>query len=140
MNVPARKFGLSSSVLFAAFILMAQVPDISLPQDKGPDKIEAKTLPPEIRHAYRLTLEKCSLCHTAARVLNTTMPASYWASYVGTMMKKSAGAITSEEAETISKFLVFDQANRKDAKPEAFYRPLTEDEIQQLIQKAGKKS
>lgn len=106
--------------------------DITFPQDKGPSKLNVEAYPIPIQAAYRVFEKDCGRCHTLARPLNTSMSANYWARYLGGMESKPAYGISEADAEVIYDFLAYDQANRKDRNPKAFYPALTEDEISKL--------
>ena len=69
-------------------LLVAQNGNVTLPQDKGPDKINVSTYPPAQQKAYSLFVSKCSACHTIARPINTTMTQGEWERYVKRMMHK----------------------------------------------------
>ncbi len=120
--------------LFAVVALWAASPkaDLDFPQDKGPSKLDVAAYPIPIQAAYRVFEKECGRCHTLARPLNTSMPASYWARYLGGMESKPEYGISEKDAETIYDFLAYDQANRKDKHPQTFFPPLTEDEIAKL--------
>jgi hypothetical protein len=115
-----------------AVIAANRAMDMSFPQDKGPNKLDVAAYPIPIQAAYRVFEKDCGRCHTLARALNTSMPASYWARYLGGMESKPEYGISQGDAEVIYDFLAYDQANRKDRNPKAFYPPLTEDEIGRL--------
>ncbi len=108
-----------------------------LPQDKGPAQVDVSDYPSNIQADYKVVEKQCAKCHTLARALNTSMPASFWARYVGTVMKKPEYGISLEDANKIYEFLAYDQAVRKD-RTRGLYPALTEDELQQLKEKQGK--
>jgi len=103
-----------------------------LPQDQGPDKLDVSKYPPEIQKDYKLFSGKCSKCHTLARPLNTTMTKEEWSRYVKRMMHKPNSGISGKDGKAIFDFLVYDQTNRKDKDPQAFYKALSDQELQQL--------
>ena len=110
------------------------------PNDFGPDKIDVSKYPAELQAGYKLTLEKCSKCHTASRVLNSQfveikedeiaklktsqaeifkdkllwqVESGIWQRYVKRMMAKPGCNISSEEGKKIWKFVVEDSKQRK---------------------------
>lgn len=119
-------------LLAAPLLVLAQTSNITLPQDKGPNKIEVSTYPSEQQKAYKLFAEKCSKCHTIARPINTTMPREQWEMYVKRMMHKPNSGISNSQGKEIFEFLAFDQQTRKDKNPSAFYKMLSDEEIQKL--------
>ena len=106
--------------------------NVTLPQDKGPDKLDVSSYPQEIRKAYPLFTDKCSQCHTIARGINTTMTRDEWERYVKRMMHKPNSGISDSQGKTIFEFLAYDQENRKDKNPSAFSKSLSDEEIEKL--------
>ena len=113
-------------------LLLAQSSNITLPQDKGPDKIDVSGYPAEMQKAYKLFAGKCSKCHTIARPINTMMTRPEWERYVKRMMHKPNSGISDKQGKEIFDFLVYDQVNRKDKNPAAFFKALSDEEIQKL--------
>lgn len=105
---------------------------VDLPQDKGPNKIDVSSYPPEMQKSYKLFSEKCSKCHTIARPINTMMSRAEWERYVKRMMHKPNSGINDNQGKQIFEFLVYDETTRKDKDPKAFYRALTDEEIKAL--------
>ncbi len=105
---------------------------VNLPQDKGPDKIDVSSYPPEMQKDYRLFASKCSKCHTIARPINTTMTRAEWERYVKRMMHKPNSGISDKEGKQIFDFIMYDETERKAKNPKAFYRALSDEEIQAL--------
>lgn len=105
---------------------------VNLPQDKGPDKIDVSAYPPEMQKSYRLFSSKCSKCHTIARPINTTMTRAEWERYVKRMMHKPNSGISDKDGKQIFEFLIYDETERKAKNPKAFYRALSDEEIQAL--------
>ena len=124
----AMMLGLGCMVL----ALMAQESNVVLPQDKGPDKIDISAYPAEIQKDYKLFSSKCSKCHTIARPLNTMMSRDEWERYVKRMMHKPNSGISDSQGKDIFAFLMHDQTNRKDKTPKAFFRALSDEEIEKL--------
>ena len=127
------------AIRFTAFALMtaplfmvAQTSNVTLPQDKGPSKIDVSSYPPAQQKAYKLFESKCSKCHTIARPINTTMTKDEWERYVKRMMHKPNSGISDSQGKAIFEFLVYDQATRKDKNPSAFYKFLSDEEIEKL--------
>jgi len=112
--------------------IAAQSSNVTLPQDKGPNNINVSSYPPEQQKAYKLFESKCSKCHTIARPINTTMTRDEWARYVKRMMHKPNSGISDKQGKDIFEFLAYDQQVRKDKNPSAFYKSLSDDEIQKL--------
>lgn len=112
---------------------------VVLPQDKGPDTLDVSHYPPAMQKAYKLMAKKCSKCHTLARALNTTMTPEEWKRYVKRMMHKPNSGITNKQGKIIYEFLVYDQRNRKDKNPKAFYKAMSLEEINKLKAKQGAK-
>jgi hypothetical protein len=115
--------------------LAAQSGNVTLPQDKGPDKINVSSYPPEHQKGYKLFVDKCAKCHTIARPINTTMTRSEWQRYVMRMMHKPNSGISDPQGKAIFEFLAYDQLTRKDRNPSGFFKSLSDDEIEKL--KAG---
>ena len=113
-------------------LLQAQSGNVTLPQDKGPNTINVSTYPPAQQKAYKLFTSKCSKCHTIARPINTTMTLPEWERYVKRMMHKPNSGISDKQGKDIYEFLVYDQVNRKDKNPTAFYKFLSDEEIEKL--------
>jgi len=124
----AMMLGLASIVL----ALVAQESNVVLPQDKGPDKIDVSAYPAEIQKDYKLFSSKCSKCHTIARPINTLMSRDEWERYVKRMMHKPNSGISESQGKEIFAFLMHDQINRKDKNPKAFFRALSDEEIEKL--------
>lgn len=118
--------------LSAPLILLAQSANVTLPQDKGPATVNVSSYPQEQQKAYKLFVDKCSKCHTIARPINTTMTHDEWERYVKRMMHKPNSGISDGQGKTIFEFLAYDQTNRKDKNPSAFYKSLSDDEIEKL--------
>ena len=112
--------------------VMAQSSNVTLPQDKGPDKINVSTYTPDLQKGYKVFTEKCSKCHTIARPINTTMTRAEWERYVKRMMHKPNSGINDSQGKTIFEFLAYDQENRKDKNPSAFFKSLSDEEIEKL--------
>jgi cytochrome c553 len=120
------------SAAVAAIPLAAQTSNVTLPQDKGPATLNVSSYPPEQQKSYHLFAEKCAKCHTLARPINTTMTDQEWARYVKRMMHKPNSGINDNQGKAIYEFLSFDQKTRKDKNPSAFYKSLSDEEIEKL--------
>jgi mono/diheme cytochrome c family protein len=118
--------------LAAPLFLWAQSSNVTLPQDKGPDKINISAYPAEQQKGYKVFTDKCSKCHTIARPINTLMTQSEWSRYVKRMMHKPNSGISDTQGKTIYEFLAYDQENRKDKNPSAFSKALSDEEIEKL--------
>jgi hypothetical protein len=119
-------------MLLAPLSLVAQTSNVVLPQDKGPDKIDVSAYPAPMQSAYKLFSSKCSKCHTIARPLNTMMKRDEWERYVKRMMHKPNSGISDNQGKQIFDLLVFDQTERKDKNPKAFFPALSDEEIAKL--------
>jgi hypothetical protein len=105
---------------------------VNLPQDKGPDKIDTSAYPAEMQKNYKLFSGKCSKCHTIARPINTTMTRPEWERYVKRMMHKPNSGISEKDGKQIFDFVMYDETERKAKNPKAFFKALTDEEIQAL--------
>jgi mono/diheme cytochrome c family protein len=119
-------------ILLAPVFLLAQTSNVVLPQDKGPDKIDVSAYPPAQQAAYKVFAGKCSKCHTIARPLNTMMKRDEWERYVKRMMHKPNSGINDNQGKQIFDFMVYDQTERKDKNPKAFFPALSDEEIEKL--------
>jgi hypothetical protein len=124
--------GIVIAGLSLPLMIVAQSSNVTLPQDKGPSKIDVSKYPPEQQKAYKLFSEKCSKCHTLARPINTTMTQPEWERYVKRMMHKPNSGISNNQGKEIYEFLLYDQINRKDKNPSAFFKSLSDEEIEKL--------
>ena len=119
-------------ILLAPLALVAQTSNVVLPQDKGPDKIDVSKYPAPQQAAYKVFATKCSKCHTIARPLNTMMKRDEWERYVKRMMHKPNSGINDSQGKQIFEFMVYDQVERKDKNPKAFFPALSDEEIEKL--------
>jgi hypothetical protein len=55
-----------------------------------------------------------------------------WERYVKRMMHKPNSGISDSQGKEIFEFLAYDQQVRKDKSPSAFYKSLSDDEIEKL--------
>jgi len=118
--------------LSAPLFLGAQSSNVTLPQDKGPDKINVSAYPAEQQKNYKVFLDKCSKCHTIARPINTSMSTVEWERYVKRMMHKPNSGISDSQGKVIFEFINFDQTTRKAINPTAFSKALSDEEIEKL--------
>ncbi|MGA2196400.1 MAG: hypothetical protein ABSH40_14125 [Bryobacteraceae bacterium] len=119
-------------MMLAPLVLAAQTSNVVLPQDKGPDKIDVGAYPAPQQAAYKVFSSKCSKCHTIARPINTMMKRDEWERYVKRMMHKPNSGISDAQGKQIFDFLVFDETERKDKNPKAFFPFLSDEEIEKL--------
>ena len=119
-------------MLLAPLSLVSQTSNVVLPQDKGPDKIDVSAYPAAQQANYKLFSGKCSKCHTIARPLNTMMKRDEWERYVKRMMHKPNSGINDSQGKQIFDFVVYDQVERKDKNPKAFFPALSDEEIEKL--------
>jgi cytochrome c5 len=122
----------TAAMVCAPLIILAQTSNVVLPQDKGPDKLNVSAYPPEIQTGYKVFSSKCTKCHTLARPINTSMTHDEWERYVKRMMHKPNSGISAKQGKEIFDFLIYDQTNRKDKNPKAFFPLLSDEEIQKL--------
>ena len=120
------------TIMLAPLVLAAQTSNVVLPQDKGPDKINVSAYPAAQQAAYKVFTTKCSKCHTIARPMNTMMKRDEWERYVKRMMHKPNSGISDSQGKLIFDFLVYDQTERKDKNPKAFFPALSDEEIEKL--------
>ena len=82
--------------------------------DDGPKTIDVSQYPADQQKAYKLFQAKCVTCHAIARGINTEMviPAD-WERYIKRMMYKPNSGISSNEARTLFRFLIYDASVRK---------------------------
>ena len=113
-------------------ILVAQSSNVTLPQDKGPAKIDVSSYPAAQQQGYKVFTDKCAKCHTIARPINTTMTKDEWERYVKRMMHKPNSGISDAQGKQIFEFMVFDETERKDKNPKAFFPALSDEEIEKL--------
>jgi hypothetical protein len=118
--------------LCAPLFLVGQTSNVTLPQDAGPKKVDVSGYPPEIQSAYKLFTSKCSKCHTIARPINTMMTRDEWERYVKRMMHKPNSGISDKQGKEIFDFVAYDQVNRKDKDPKAFFPALSDEQIEKL--------
>lgn len=119
-------------LMMAPLFLAAQSSNVTLPQDKGPATINVSSYPAEQQKEYKTFADKCSKCHTIARPINTTMTKAEWERYVKRMMHKPNSGISDSQGKAIFEFLAYDQETRKDKNPSAFFKSLSDDEIEKL--------
>jgi len=122
----------TASLALPLFLAAQTASNVTLPQDKGPDKINVSAYPADQQKGYKVFTEKCSKCHTIARPINTTMTKAEWERYVKRMMHKPNSGISDSQGKTIFDFLAFDQESRKDKTPASFFKSLSDEEIAKL--------
>lgn len=120
------------ALMVAPVMLPAQSSNVTLPQDKGPATINVSSYPPEQQKNYKTFVDKCAKCHTIARPINTTMTKPEWERYVKRMMHKPNSGISDSQGKFIYEFLAYDQESRKDKNPSAFFKSLSDEEIEKL--------
>jgi hypothetical protein len=64
--------------------------------------------------------------------MNTMMKRDEWERYVKRMMHKPNSGIGDNQGKEIFEFLVYDEAERKDKNPTAFFPALSDEEIEKL--------
>ncbi len=82
--------------------------------DKGPSTVDVSHYPKGIQANYQVFRQKCSLCHTLSRPVNSdfVLP-DEWSRYVKRMMHKPGSMISPADAKRIYAFLVYDASVRK---------------------------
>ena len=82
--------------------------------DKGPASIDVSAYPGGAQKGYAVFREKCTLCHTLARPINSdfALP-DEWSRYIKRMMHKPGSMISPGQAKKIWEFLVYDASIRK---------------------------
>lgn len=83
------------------------------PADAGPNVIDVSSYPAEMQRKYKLFVNKCSLCHTLARPINSNFKSAHWNGYVHQMMRKAGSGLNETDARKIIDFLEFDTLQRK---------------------------
>jgi mono/diheme cytochrome c family protein len=114
------------------FLAAQTASNVTLPQDKGPNSINVSAYPAEQQKGYKVFADKCAKCHTIARPINTMMTKEEWSRYVKRMMHKPNSGISDSQGKTIYDFLAYDQDSRKDKNPSAFFKSLSDEEIEKL--------
>lgn len=127
-----KAFQIALMILMSTPLLTLAQSNVSLPQDKGPDKVNVASYPAEQQKNYKLFNDKCAKCHTIARPINTTMTKDEWSRYVKRMMHKPNSGISDTQGKAIFEFLAYDQETRKDKNPSAFFKSLSDEEIEKL--------
>lgn len=127
-----RLFQMAVMAAISALAAAAQSSNVNLPQDKGPDKIDVSNYPATAQAGYKLLTSKCAKCHTPARPLNTMMKRDEWERYVKRMMHKPNSGISDSQGKQIFEFLTYDETERKDKNPKAFFPALSDEEISKL--------
>jgi hypothetical protein len=84
--------------------------------DKGPASIDVSSYPATIQKDYAVFRQRCTLCHTLARPINSdfALP-DEWSRYIKRMMHKPGSMISPGSAKKIYQFLVYDATVRKKA-------------------------
>ncbi len=84
--------------------------------DKGPTSVDVSRYPKVIQGDYRTFRQKCSVCHTPARPINSdfALP-DEWSRYVKRMMHKPGSMIGAVDAKRIYTFLVHDASVRRES-------------------------
>jgi hypothetical protein len=102
-------------------------PEPLFPADVGPDTIDVTSYPVIQQENYTLFVEKCSLCHTLARAINSPLvDASTWTRYVKRMHGKNQARsnggplLSGDEAKRVISFLTFDSRERKIKRADEF--------------------
>ena len=82
--------------------------------DAGSKTIDVSQYPADQQKAYKLFQVKCSNCHVIARGINSDMVVpGDWERYIKRMMYKPNSGISSNEARTLFRFLIYDASARK---------------------------
>ena len=84
--------------------------------DNGPDSIDVSKYPKEQQENYQVFADKCSLCHTLARPINTNLSSPEdWKAYVEKMRRKPRSGISDDAQKKITDFLIYNAAQKKAA-------------------------
>ncbi len=78
-------------------------------------KVDVNSYPADVQTGYKLFSAKCAECHGTSASLTESRPEGYWNEVVQRMAAMASSHINNHEADLITKFLVYDQAHRKDA-------------------------
>ena len=87
--------------------------------DLGPDTVGVSSYPKSKQKGYRIFQAKCTVCHSAARALNSEfVTQDEWSRYIKRMWLRPpccdvCPVIHKEEARAIREFLVYDSEMRK---------------------------
>ena len=101
--------------------------------EKGAATIDVSKYPDGIKDNYEVFSQKCTQCHKLSRPINSdyALP-DEWSRYVKRMMHKPNSGISENQGKQIFEFLMYDETERKAKNPKAFYKALTDEEIQAL--------
>jgi hypothetical protein len=93
--------------------------------DKGSSTVDVSHYPKGIQENYKVFRQKCTLCHTLSRPVNSdfVLP-DEWSRYVKRMMHKPGSMISPTDAKKIYAFLVYDASVRKKQMLDAKLTPL----------------
>ena len=91
----------AAAVLFA---LLAAAPD---PRDRGPDRIDVSSYPPQYQRSYEVFAVRCSKCHSLARPINARIKGEQWKGYVKKMIRRPGSGINEEAGREIYEFLKY---------------------------------
>ncbi len=82
--------------------------------DKGPATIDVSSYPPAAQADYRVFRQKCALCHSPSRPINSdyALP-NEWSLYIVRMISKPGSNISANDSRRIYDFLVYDSSVRK---------------------------
>ncbi len=88
---------------------------VHFPADLGSETIDVSDYPDDQKVTYRLFLQKCSVCHTPARAINSPIiTAKDWKHYISLMHTRSGkGFLWPEDRKWLREFLVYDAQVRK---------------------------
>lgn len=93
---------------------IAQTPPATFPADKGPATINVSKYPANMQKAYKLLLERCTKCHTAARYVSSNkFGKATWEPIMHKMATRPGSDVTPEEEKVLLDFVVFDHDKRK---------------------------
>lgn len=113
---------LAAGVAKAASSFSEQELSALLPYDLGPTTVDVSRYPQHQQENYELFLQKCSVCHTPARAINTPIASKEdWTRFVSRMHGRSRRTLLKkEEALRIADFLAYDSEIRKVENKRAF--------------------
>ena len=85
-------------------------------QANRPEDIDTSTYPEDIQASYRVTAQRCSKCHSLARVWDSGITdEDYWVRYVERMRHQPGSGITRGDESVILHFLFYYSAQKRDA-------------------------
>ncbi|OGR93689.1 MAG: hypothetical protein A2992_07785 [Elusimicrobia bacterium RIFCSPLOWO2_01_FULL_59_12] len=96
--------------------------DAKFPADVGPDTIDVSGYPAHHQDSYEFFRHACSVCHSPARALHSSLRTyDQWNRYVRRMhVRAQEQLLTPEDSRRLVDFLVYDSRQRKIKNKKAF--------------------